>query len=167
MQAAANQLVLSATQDERVTGDAVNLASRIEGLTKNYRVSLLISHYTFSQLKEVNQYAFRIIDRVQVKGKSEAVSVYEIFDADPPQIREGKSVTKTAFEEALLLYNLRSFKEVKKRFKEVLSLNPEDTVAQIYLERCQDIQESEAGVPDEKRLTIGADVTPKTSSGRL
>ncbi|HAJ58624.1 MAG TPA: adenylate cyclase, partial [Cyanobacteria bacterium UBA8543] len=116
--------------------DAVNLASRLEGLTKNYGVSLLISHHTFTQLKDVNQYAFRILDRVHVKGKSAKVSVYEIFDADPPKIRDGKLLTKTTFEEALLLYNLHSFTDAAKLFEDVLSINPQDKVARLYLDRC-------------------------------
>lgn len=123
--------------DSTVISDTVNLASRIEGLTKEYRISLLISHHTFSQLQDANQYAFRIIDRVKVKGKLAAVSVYEVFDADPPKIRDAKLATKTAFEEALLLYNLHSFQQAAQLFGECLHLNPEDTVAQSYLERCQ------------------------------
>lgn len=123
--------------DTTVISDTVNLASRIEGLTKDYKVSLLISHYTFSQLKDANQYAFRLIDRVKVKGKLAAVSVYEVFDADPPKIRDSKLVTKTAFEEALLLYHLHSFAGAAQLFEDCLRLNPTDTVAQIYLERCQ------------------------------
>ncbi len=123
--------------DSTVISDTVNLASRIEGLTKEYRVSLLISHHTFSQLQDANQYAFRLIDRVKVKGKLAAVSVYEVFDADPPKIRDSKLATKTAFEEALLLYNLHSFQQAAQLFEECLHLNPEDTVAHSYLERCQ------------------------------
>ena len=126
--------------DSTVISDAVNLASRLEGLTKKYGVSLLISNYTFAQLKDANQYAFRLIDRVLVKGKSVEVSVYEVFDAAPPQLRESKLITKTAFEQALLLYNLHSFRDAAKLFEEVLSFNPEDRVAQIYLERCQGIK---------------------------
>ncbi|HAA30448.1 MAG TPA: adenylate cyclase [Cyanobacteria bacterium UBA8553] len=122
--------------DGTVISDAVNLASRLEGLTKNYGVSLLISHHTFTQLKDVNQYAFRILDRVHVKGKSAKVSVYEIFDADPPNIRDGKLITKTTFEEALLLYNLHSFTDAAKLFEDVLSINPQDKVARLYLDRC-------------------------------
>jgi PAS domain S-box-containing protein len=123
--------------DGTVISDAVNLASRIEGLTKNYGVSLLISHYTFAQLNDVNQYTFRLIERVQVKGKTAMVSVYEIFDADPPEIREKKLITKTVFEEGLLLYNLNSLKEAAKRFEDVLRQNPQDKVAQIYYLRSQ------------------------------
>jgi class 3 adenylate cyclase/PAS domain-containing protein len=123
--------------DSTVISDTVNLASRIERLTKEYGVWLLISHYSFAQLEDANQYTFRLIDRVKVRGKSAAVSVYEIFDADSPKIRESKLATKTAFEEALLLYNLHSFSEAAQLFEDCLRLNPEDTVAQIYLERCQ------------------------------
>jgi class 3 adenylate cyclase/GAF domain-containing protein len=126
--------------DSTVISDAVNLASRLEGLTKKYGVSLLISHHTFAQLEDVNQYVFRIIDRVQVKGKSTEVSVYEVFDADPPKLREGKLITKTVFEEALLHYNRHSFTYAERLFEEVLRLNPEDRAAQIYLERCQSIK---------------------------
>jgi hypothetical protein len=59
-------------------------------------------------------------------------------NADPPKIREGKLVTKTEFEEALLLYYLNSFSEAAKHFEDVLKVNPEDRVAQLYRDRCQD-----------------------------
>ncbi len=123
--------------DGTVISDAVNLAARIEGLTKNYGVSLLVSHHTFLQLKDANQYAFRIIDRLKVRGKSAAVTVFEIFEADQPEIREGKLLTKTAFEQALLHYNLKNFSEAAQRFQAVLRINPTDTVARIYLKRSQ------------------------------
>ena len=54
--------------DSTVISDAVNLASRIESLTKEYGISLLISHLTFQSLADSNQYAIRLIDRVKVKG---------------------------------------------------------------------------------------------------
>ncbi len=123
--------------DSTVISDTVNLASRLEELTKSYGVSLLISHYTFSHLKDANKYALRVIDRLKVKGKSIAVSVYEVFDADLPEIREVKSATKTLFEQALLLYTLGAFSEAIKLFTTCLSQNPTDTVARIYQFRCQ------------------------------
>ncbi|WP_407947189.1 AAA family ATPase [[Phormidium ambiguum] IAM M-71] len=123
--------------DGTVISDAVNLASRIEGLTKNYGVSLLISHHTFSRLENANQYHIRLIDRVKVKGKSKLVSVFEVFDADLPELREGKLVTRLTFEEGLLLYNKGSFSEAAERFQDCLRSNPKDKVPQLYLERCQ------------------------------
>ncbi len=118
-------------------GDAVNLASRVESLTKDYGVSLLITQQTFELLQDPNRYALRLIDRVQVKGKSELVTVYEVFETDLPTIREAKLANKTKFEEAWLLYNQASFPAAAKLFRHCLCQNPGDRVAQIYLERCQ------------------------------
>lgn len=124
--------------DSTVISDAVNLASRIERLTKDFGVSLLISHHTFLQLQEYSEYAFRLIERLKVRGKSNSVSVYEFFDADLPKIYAGKLLTKQDFEQALLLYNLGNFKEAIQLFKHCLCINPKDTVAQIYLKRSKE-----------------------------
>lgn len=123
--------------DGTVIGDAVNLASRLEGLTKNYGVSLLISHYTFVRLDHINEYGIRLIDHVQVKGKLEMVSVFEVFDADPPDLRAGKHATKTMFERGLLHYYLGEISEAIALFESCLEQNPQDKVAQIYLTRCK------------------------------
>jgi PAS domain S-box-containing protein len=132
----------SSRMDSTVISDTVNLASRLEELTKNYGVSLLISHHTFLQLQNANHYAFRIIARVKVKGKSAPVSIYEIFDADLPSLKEGKLATKGQFEQALLFYNQNAITEAAQLFKDCLRLNPMDKVAQIYLDRCQLKQDS-------------------------
>jgi PAS domain S-box-containing protein len=123
--------------DSTVISDAVNLASRMEGLTKEYGVSMLISHHTFRNLHHPVMYAFRVIDRVQVKGKSEMVSVFEIFEADPPELRESKLLTKSTFEQGLFLYTRHALWEAAQLFQACLELAPEDKVAQIYLKRCQ------------------------------
>jgi class 3 adenylate cyclase/GAF domain-containing protein len=91
--------------DGTVISDAVNLASRVESLTKNYGVSLLITEQTYSRLSNPNNYTIRIIDTVKVKGKSQAVTVYEVFDADLPEVKDGKLKTLNLFTEALSLYN--------------------------------------------------------------
>lgn len=122
--------------DSTVISDSVNVASRIENLTKNYGVSLLITHPTFIALADANQYAIRIIDRVKVKGKSDAVTVYEVFDADLPEIKAGKLITKTTFEYGLMQYYLEHYSEAARLFQECLNRTPQDQVAQIYLERC-------------------------------
>ena len=121
--------------DGTVISDAVNLASRVERLTKNYGVSLLITQQTFARLTQVQDYAIRSIDTVQVKGKSQKVTIYEVFDADPPVVKEGKLNTLQQFKEAILLY--KSGKSLASRglFAECLKLNPNDQVAQIYLQR--------------------------------
>ncbi|TAE92071.1 MAG: adenylate/guanylate cyclase domain-containing protein [Oscillatoriales cyanobacterium] len=123
--------------DGTAIGDAVNLASRMESLTKNYEVPLLITQQTFDRLTNPADYAIRVIDRVQVKGKSEWVTVYEVFDADLPELKAGKLATLQLFAQAWSLYNIYNFSEAATLFADCLRQNPGDRVAQIYLDRCQ------------------------------
>ncbi len=120
--------------DSTVISDAVNLSSRVENLTKEYGVSMLITHNTFLQLEEV--YDLRLIDRVKVKGKSQMVTVYEVFAADFPELRQKKLETKTIFEQGLVFYHLNRFTEATKLFAACLQHNPADNVAEIYMQRC-------------------------------
>ncbi|MGK7900347.1 MAG: ATP-binding protein [Hormoscilla sp.] len=124
--------------DSTVISDAVNLASRLENLTKTYGVSLLISYQTFASLSDPMQYKMRLIDRVKVKGKSKEVAVFEVFDGDPPEIRQAKLETIKIFEEALLLYYRNSIDQAAQIFAECLRQNPTDPVARIYLDRCKE-----------------------------
>ncbi|MEG4630955.1 PAS domain S-box protein [Microcoleus sp. AR_TQ3_B6] len=120
--------------DSTVISDAVNLASRVEDLTKEYGVSMLITQHTFIELNDL--YDLRLIDQVTVKGKSLMVTVYEVFAADPPELRQKKLETKTLFEQALVLYNSDRCVEATRLFSGCLQINPRDNVAQIYMQRC-------------------------------
>ena len=120
-----------------VVSDAVNLASRVEAMTKLYRVGILISDYTFLCLSDPTRYEMRIIDCVNVKGKQESVCIYEIFDADPSGIREAKLATKTRFEEGIFLYFSKHFTEAKRVLQDVYSINPEDKVVELHIKRCE------------------------------
>ena len=124
--------------DGTVISDAVNLASRVENLTKAYQAPMLITHQTFVQLNQSHQYAIRLIDRVQVKGKSELVTVYEVFEAERPDIKEGKLATLPIFVEALHNYSEGKLREAEQLFADCLQQNPLDKVVQIYLKRCQE-----------------------------
>ncbi|EDN70083.1 adenylate/guanylate cyclase [Beggiatoa sp. PS] len=123
--------------DGTVISDAVNLASRMEGLTKNYGVPLLISHQTYSQLHNPTDYAIRRIDQVKVKGKSELVTVYEVFEADFPDNKAGKIATMEIFASALSLYEQQNYSKAALLFEDCLGKNPLDTVAESYLTRCR------------------------------
>ena len=121
--------------DGTVISDAVNLASRLEGLTKKYGVSLSVSEHTLKGLENINAYHHRFLGKVQVKGKLEPVSVFEIYDGDPDEIIELKLETKDDFEMGLISYFERQFAESVGLFKKVLDLNPHDKTARLYLER--------------------------------
>jgi two-component system sensor histidine kinase ChiS len=122
-----------------VIADAVNLASRVEELTKIYQTPLLITEHTYRQLAEPMQYHIRVIDVVKVKGKSEEVTVYEIYDADPLDSIALKDETREDLELGFVLYHSNEFADAQPFFEKVWQVNPTDQVAQIYLNRCQEI----------------------------
>lgn len=122
--------------DGTVISDAVNLASRIEGLTKIYGGSIIISEDTLIKLNDPSQYNFRFVDIVKVKGKKEAVYLFEIIDGEPAQIKELKSSTKEQFSKALQFYKNKNFLEAEKLFKGVYKINKFDRAAELYISRC-------------------------------
>jgi len=120
-----------------VISDAVNLAARVESLTKNYGVALLITQETYLRLKNPSQYAIRAIDTVKVRGKSELVTIYEVFDGDSPEIKAGKLATRELFAEALANYSAGKFAEAGQLFAECWRFSQGDRPAKIYWERAE------------------------------
>lgn len=120
-----------------VISDAVNLASRIESLTKIYGAPLLIGEETFSKLKNPLSYRVRMVDQVRVKGKSKPVTLFEVFDSDVEEIRDAKLATLEIFEKAISLYFSQQIEEALPLFQTCFEKNPQDKAVQLYLERCQ------------------------------
>ncbi len=119
-----------------VISDAVNLASRLETLTKNYQVNLLIGENTFNSLQDARMFSVRFIDRVLVKGKTQPQSIYEVYDTDSYKSKCLKTKTKSMFEEALAHYHYKEIDAAKLLLEMCLKINPEDKPAQVYLKRC-------------------------------
>lgn len=132
--------------DGTVISDAVNLASRTEGMTKMYGATLLITEYTYQRLVDPSVYLIRIIDRVQVKGKSNSVTIYEVFDGDPIVVKEKKAAIVSFFEKGVFCYFDQQFEEAIKVFQQCLGIYP-DKAVQLYLERCHYLLEN--GVADD------------------
>lgn len=132
--------------DGSVISDSVNLASRLEGLTKVFGASLLISERTLQSLQTPERYYSRFLGKVQVKGKNTVVPVFEIYNGDPPAQIELKLNTKALFEEGLTHYFAKEFAEAAVVFKNVLKAHPSDKPARLYLERSA--QYLVQGVPD-------------------
>ncbi len=133
--------------DGTVISDEVNLASRLEGLTKRYGVSLLISEQTLQALQDREHYHYRFLGSVKVKGRMQVVDVYEIFDGDSQEILEQKSAGKATFEQAIRLYQSQDFLPAKTHFQEALRYYPDDQAALFYIERCAFYQQQE--LPDD------------------
>ncbi len=119
-----------------VVADAVNLAARIEGLNKMYGSYVSLSKETLFAMKEPNRYRHRFVDKVRVKGREDAVTVYEVFEGYPEGVAGLKEQTKSGFESGLQLYYGKRFSEAGVHFSQVLEQNPTDLAARIYLKRC-------------------------------
>jgi class 3 adenylate cyclase len=133
--------------DGTVVSDAVNLASRIEGLTKMYGTSIIISQDTLIKLQDPGRYNYRFLDVVKVKGKKEAAYIFEILDGEPEDIKQLKIQTKPDFGRALQLYKSKDFDNALELFKKVQKINPSDRATQLYLIRCRNILEF--GIPED------------------
>ena len=118
-----------------VISDAVNLASRMEGLTKQYGAAILISQDTLMKIHDPGNYNFRVLDRVRVKGKKDTVSVIEVIDGQPDFIIELFNQTKPDFERGVHSYLMHDLVKAREYFMKVLVSNRNDKAASIYLQR--------------------------------
>lgn len=110
-------------------GDSVNLASRIEGLNKPYGTYVIISEATFRQLGSHN-FTIRELDKVAVKGKKEAITVYEVVVFPNAKLID-------EYNKGLELYKQRKFKEAMKYFEACVRIKA-DKPSEIYIERCEE-----------------------------
>jgi len=122
--------------DGTVISDAVNLASRVESLTKTYRVGLLISQHTYDRLADPKAYDIRPIDVVVVKGKTRPVTLYEVFQRNDPAERAAKERTRDLLlsgVEALVRHDTATARQC---FQQGLALFPDDPAAANLLKSC-------------------------------
>jgi len=113
-----------------VIGDGVNLASRVEGLNKNYRTSILITENTYKQIDQ--SFLCRKLEAVKVKGKDEAVVLYELMLNNERNVE-----IKNKFAEVLKLFEAQSFEASSKGFKEI-SDSYDDAVSELFYEKSLD-----------------------------
>ena len=120
-----------------VISSAVNLAARLQALSKQYSSPILISRQTLLELEDMSAYVFRIIDKVKIKGKDEETGVVEIFNGLPKHVQELILKTKKEFELGASAYSTGNHALCVEFMEKVLRINPQDKAAQNYLSRAR------------------------------
>ena len=116
--------------------DAVNLASRLQDLTQEYGVSLIVSSHALFDLEDPNRFDYRFLDKLRVREKGEAVSVYEVFDGDEARSRDVKKKTREEFEKGVYDFHAGRFHEALARFNSMRDNENLDPPVEIYSRRC-------------------------------
>ncbi len=125
--------------DGTVIADAVNVASRIEGLTKHYGVRVMTTEAVRAGLSEAEAIAMRYLGRVAVKGTSSGVGVYDVVAAETTERQAAKVRTRTDFDAAVDAFGAGDFAAAARSFERVLTIDPLDGAARYLLARANDL----------------------------
>jgi len=126
--------------DPTVIGDAVNLASRLEALTRTYAVDILVGQSAADLVRD--DFHFRSVARVQVKGKTEPVEVLTLVAARTDNVDPEFLNWLEVYEDAIRKFRDRNFKEAKILFSRFLEFYPDDKLAKMYLERALEYEQT-------------------------
>ena len=121
-----------------VIGDAVNLASRLEGVTKQYHIDLCIGENVALLVREF--FILRSLDLIVVKGKTKPVAIFAVLDERSPGVSDPAWLAR--HEEAVKLYRKGDFAAAEAAWREVLAQAPGDGIAETFIARCAELQAS-------------------------
>jgi adenylate cyclase len=131
--------------DYTVIGDGVNLSSRLEQITKQYGCDIIISEMTYHLCQD--KIWVRELDRVRVKGKNQAVSIYELIGNRSMALDDQVREFLDCFNQGRVAYLAKEFKQAIRIFEEAKKMRPDDRAVQIHLVRSQ--QYLQTAVPEE------------------
>ncbi len=125
--------------DYTVIGDSINLGSRLEGLNKEYKTHIIVTKYTHLDVED--DFIFRELDMVRVKGKARHISIFELMG---DKEHEGEFIElKKTFDAGLKLYREQDWDGAERYFKKCLEIEPDDGPSQVFLSRIITLKEQD------------------------
>jgi two-component system sensor histidine kinase ChiS len=125
-----------------VIADSVNVASRLEGLTKTVGASILVSAALVEALTDRSRYGLRSLGEIDLRGHAEAQVVYDAFDGDPHELIIAKRRTLPAFDTALQAYLAGNYRQSAQLFDAIARTAPADGPAAYLRDRSQALAEA-------------------------
>ena len=131
--------------DAAIISDTVNTASRIEGLSKHYGSSILLTDNCKNNLTHPEEFDFRYLGPVQVKGKQKPIDLYECINGDNRQLLKHKLATLKTFEEGMKQYFMKEFAMAAVTFQQIVKKERNDSAAKLFLNRSAHMITQETG----------------------
>jgi class 3 adenylate cyclase len=135
-------------ESERLSGtvisDTVNLSSRLESLTKQYKTAMLVSKDTVDRLSSPEDLSLRYLGMIQVAGVNEVKAVYEVLDCLKDDVKDARSGNASEFRESLRLFQLGRHDDALKALEKIASEGRNDYVTDMYADYIRNMS------PDDK-----------------
>ncbi|MGQ0503900.1 MAG: ATP-binding protein, partial [Myxococcaceae bacterium] len=125
-----------------VVADSVNLASRLEGLTKTFGIEVAISEELLARVRDPSRYNFRTLGQVRVKGKRRSVHVYELLDGAVDEELKLRLATRQTFELGVMHLLERQYSQAVASLEDVIQRDPTDQAAEHLLKRARDFEKN-------------------------
>jgi two-component system sensor histidine kinase ChiS len=118
-----------------VISDAVNVASRLEGMTKTFDINVVVSGSVVAALPSDHPFKLRGLGSVTAKGKTESVEVFECYDTDPDELAELKTSLMAQWDRGMESFREGKLLSAGRVFARIAEINPADTVAAYFRDR--------------------------------